>query len=105
MAKELSREKPGGKNPPEAKNAPPEGVKGSVTRVDEKSGLLTISVGSDAGLQKGHTLEVYRLKPPKYLGTIRIVDVSPKEAVAQPVGKALDAIQVGDEVASKIGDK
>ncbi len=84
-------------------NRPAEKVEGLVKSVDAKSGLVTISIGSDAGLAKGHTLDVYRLKPaPKYLGQIEIIDVSPTKAVGKPLGKAKDAIQEGDSVSSGV---
>src|SRR5262249_10327003 len=54
------------------KNPPAENVEGMVTKVDAQTGLVTVSVGSDDGVQKGNTLEVYRLNPAKYLGTVRI---------------------------------
>jgi hypothetical protein len=48
--------------------------------------LVSISIGSDAGLARGHKLQVYRLKPaPLYLGTIRIIDVSPQKAAARHI--------------------
>jgi hypothetical protein len=87
-----------------AKNPPPENVEGLVKDVD-KSGLVKITIGSDAGLTKSHTLEVFRVKkdvPPKYLGVVRIVEVTAKEAVGQPVGKLTAPIEVGDSVASRI---
>jgi hypothetical protein len=84
-----------------AKNPPPENIEGLVTKTDS-SGLLTLSIGSDDGLAKGHTLEVFRLSPAKYLGTVRIISVTPHEAVAQPVSHPLGSIQQGDRVASKI---
>jgi hypothetical protein len=85
------------------KNPPAENVEGLIKKVDATANLVTISIGSDAGLAKGHTLEVYRLKPsPKYLGTIRVVEVSPTEAVAQFVGKTAAPPEPGDHVASKI---
>jgi hypothetical protein len=90
----------------EGKNPPPENVEGVVNSVDSSSGLVTISIGSDAGLRKGHTLEVFRLpadpKQSKYLGTLRILEVSAKEAVGQLVGRATAPLQSGDRVASKI---
>src|SRR5947209_2450018 len=50
--------------------------------------LVSISIGSDSGLAKDQTLEVYRLKPlPLYVGQIRLVDVRAKEAVGKFVGK------------------
>jgi hypothetical protein len=84
------------------KNPPSEPVEGTVAKVDAKSGLVTLSVGSDAGLEKGHTLEVYRVNPAKYLGTVRVIQVTPHEAVAQPVGRTQAPIQAGDKAASKI---
>lgn len=87
-----------------SKNPPPEEVEGQVAALDPQSGYLTISIGSDAGLSRGNTLEVYRTKPEaRYLGTVRILDVRPHEAVAKPVpGVARGQIQVGDKVASSI---
>lgn len=43
--------------------------------------ILTISIGADAGVLPGAVLDVGRLNPAKYLGRIRILNVSPKEAV------------------------
>jgi hypothetical protein len=84
------------------KNAPPAPVEGVVKAVDP-SGLVVISIGSDAGLSKGNTLEVYRLKPkPMYLGTLQIVDVRSKEATGKPTATRGRAIQVGDQVASEV---
>jgi hypothetical protein len=86
-------------------NPPPDDVRGRVTAVNERDGLVTINLGSDAGLSKGHTLFLYRLKPrPTYLGTLRIDDVKPNEAVGKPfISGAFGArIQKDDEVASKI---
>jgi hypothetical protein len=88
--------------PPGVRNPPKDSVEGMITRVDEGTGLVTVSVGSDAGLQKGHTLEVFRLNPPKYLGTIRIVDVRPTEAAGQFVVRPTDMVKPGDRVASKL---
>jgi hypothetical protein len=73
------------------------------------SGLVTISIGSDAGLAIGHTLEVYRLAAgpgqSKYLGTIRIRDVTPNEAVGELVKRPSAPLQVGDHVANRIQNK
>jgi peptidoglycan hydrolase CwlO-like protein len=87
-----------------AKNPPGDYVRGLVTAADGDTGLVTVSLGSDAGLSVNNTLEVYRLKPePLYLGTIKIIDVRHHDAV----GRALNSqkrqlIRVGDEVASDI---
>lgn len=84
-------------------NPPRENVEGRVTKYDKDARLLTLSIGSDSGLAKGHTLEVFRLEPQaKYLGVVQIVAVYPHSAVAQPKGKPLGTIQEGDHVASKI---
>jgi cell division protein FtsB len=84
-----------------AKNPPPEDVEGQVMKTDA-GGLVTISRGSDDGLTKGNTLEVFRLSPPKYLGMIRLIQVAPHEAVGQFVKQPLGQVQQGDKVASKI---
>jgi hypothetical protein len=77
-------------------------VEGVIKAVDDKSGIVTISIGSDAGLAKGHTLEVYRLNPkPTYLGTVTLLEVTASEAVGKPQGK--EKLQAGDKVAGSIG--
>jgi hypothetical protein len=83
------------------KNPPANPLEGTIMNTDP-SGLVTISIGSDAGLAKGHTLEVYRLAPSKYLGTIRILEVKPKEAVGQPMGRMTAPLQKGDRVVNRI---
>jgi hypothetical protein len=87
-------------------NPPPEDVRGLVEVVDREHGLLQLTIGSDSGLQKGQTLEAFRVDPndagrSKYLGTIRILDVRAKSAVARPE-RALGQFQVGDRVASRL---
>jgi hypothetical protein len=85
------------------KNPPAQLVGGLVKEVDAQHGLVTISIGSNAGLVKGQTLEAFRLKPEaKYLGTIRILETTPHQAVAQPVGRMQAKIEVGDMVASRV---
>jgi hypothetical protein len=90
----------GGKNPPS------ESVEGLVKNTDP-SGLMTLTIGSDAGLAKGHTLELFRLNPAaptqsRYLGTVRILEADAHQAVAQPVGRLSSPPQPGDRVASRI---
>ncbi|MSR31702.1 MAG: hypothetical protein EXR99_09375 [Gemmataceae bacterium] len=86
-------------------NPPPDNIEGLV-KVADPTGLVKISVGSDAGLARGHTLEIYRLSAvasqSKYLGTIRILEVTPHEAVGQPVRPLADKAREGDRVASRI---
>jgi len=100
--------KSGGQGPTRSTqvNPPPQDVEGLVKTADA-SGLLRLSVGSDAGLAKGHTLELYRIndKAPaqsKYLGRVRVLDVNAHEAVAQPMGRLSDKPQAGDRVASNV---
>jgi hypothetical protein len=86
-------------------NPPPEDVEGLIDRVD-RSGLMQLTIGSDAGLAKGHTLFAYRLSPvpaqSKYLGPVRVVEVTPNSAIVEPVKRLTDTPKAGDHVASKI---
>jgi hypothetical protein len=67
---------------------------------------MTITIGTDAGVNKGNTMEVFRIasvaSQSKYLGTIRIVEAGHNYAVGQPVGRMLAPPQTGDKVASRI---
>lgn len=105
VAKELAR-RGGGSAPlaslnPNSKNPPSEKIEGQVTKMD--GAILQLSVGSDSGLKKNQTLELFRLGPkPVYLGTVRITDVVAKASVAMPVGKLNDVARIGDQVASHI---
>jgi len=86
-----------------APNPPPGDVEGRVKNYDPQSGLITITVGSDAGILKGHTLFVYRLEPNgKYVGQMIIQAVRPTEAVGKMVSKPLTPVQINDKVGSKI---
>jgi hypothetical protein len=92
--------------PRETRNPPPENVQGRIRDVSP-SGLVRISLGSDVGLAKGNTLEVYRLNTQapdlsKYLGRIKIIEVTATEAVAQPITKPSGPLQAGDQVSSQI---
>jgi hypothetical protein len=87
-------------------NPPPENVEGFVKEVDRGSGLASLTIGSDSGLQKGMTVEVYRpnLNDPgqsRYLGTMRIMDVRAKEAVGR-MDRSLGQLQVGDRVVGRL---
>lgn len=84
-----------------AKSPPPSNVEGLIKKVD--SNLVTISIGSDDGIQKGHELNVFRLgKNAKFVGKVRIVEVTPKAAVAETVGRVNGSIQVDDRVGANI---
>jgi hypothetical protein len=113
LQKEVARLKAGGAggakpaNPANAENPPPNFVKGKVLKVDANDPqLVEITLGKDAGVQKGHTLEVYRLKPrPEYLGRIRILEAGKDRATGRlmaPAGGKTPKIEIGDEVASTI---
>ncbi|HTU93424.1 MAG TPA: hypothetical protein VMF69_25315 [Gemmataceae bacterium] len=105
MAKDMARMRANGASTTMArangKNPPPENVEGLVKTTDV-SGLMTITIGSDAGLAKGQTLELFRLNPSKYLGTVRIVEAEAHQAVVQPVGRLAAPPKQGDRVASRI---
>jgi hypothetical protein len=90
----------------QSSNPPAEQIEGVVKTVNA-AGLVYISIGSDGGVAKGNTLEVYRLdaKAPeqsKYRGRIKIIEVTPTEAVGQPIGKMAGPVKVGDQVSSSI---
>jgi hypothetical protein len=93
---------------PNSPNPPPNDIKGKIEKVDPTDRtLVTVSLGSDQGLQVHHTLEVYRLAPtPQYLGMIRIEDVREHVAVGRLVRNGAagnrSALQPGDIVASKV---
>jgi myosin heavy subunit len=88
----------------ENRNPPPEDVEGIILDTDAKTGLVTISIGTDHGINVGNTLEVFRIKPdPKYLGTIKIVDAQTHQAVGRlTTAPRYGALAKGDIVASKI---
>jgi hypothetical protein len=87
-----------------AVNPPPDDIYGKVVDVDDSTGWVRINLGSDSGIVKNNTLEVYRLKPrPAYVGTLRIYDVRPNEAIGKLMGAGpRGRIQKDDEVASRI---
>jgi len=88
------------------KNPPPESIEGLIRSTDPSSGLVTLTIGSDAGLARGQTLEVFRLSSipsqSRYLGTIRILEATANQAVGEPVGRMVAPPQPGDRVASRI---
>jgi hypothetical protein len=107
LSRELARiDAQRGRENPKDRNPPTKPVKGRVAAVDEKSGLMKINIGSDAGLEKGHTLELFRIgKNPgdsRYLGTVRVTDVGPNEAIVQPVGRLEAPAKADDTVADRI---
>jgi hypothetical protein len=79
-------------------------MKGSVIESEPKAGLVTISLGSDAGVEVGHILDVYRYDPnPEYVGKIQIVDAQHKQAVGRAkMPLRAGPIRVGDTVSNRI---
>lgn len=86
-------------------NPPSEEIHGRVTETDKEKGLVVISVGTDQGVNVGNTLEVFRLKPATYLGTIKILQARHDVAVGRPTSPLRVPIQVGDEVATSVMTK
>jgi len=80
----------------------PGNVRGTVTAFLDSSNLATISIGSDAGIQPNAQLHVYRLaenaQDSKYLGTLVIRQVTPKQAVGLFKAATKDVPRAGDEV-------
>jgi RNA polymerase sigma factor (sigma-70 family) len=93
-------ESPKGKELPGVKPPPPP-LQGTITQVDDKAKLVKINVGSDHGLHKGNTLDVYRLQPKaQYLGRVLIIDVQSASAVGRIEAMSNTAIKAGDQVGS-----
>ncbi len=82
----------------------PPDVKGQVTAV-LGGGIVEISIGSDAGLRKGHKLEIYRTgsKGDAYVGRVEITKTEPDKAVGKidPQFQKSDVVK-GDRVATKL---
>jgi hypothetical protein len=104
--KEGSAEKPKAAEGSSLRSPPSANVEGVVKAVDTASGLLEISLGSDAGLAKGSTLEVFRLtgEKPKYLGRVRILEVKPASSVGKFLRRPFEEAQAGDRVSSRLAE-
>lgn len=72
---------------PNSPNPPTVQVNGKIELVDAKdTTLVQISLGTDHGVTKNHTLDVYRTRPKaEYLGMIRIVESYNHKSVARLV--------------------
>lgn len=89
---------------------PPPPVDGLVTQVQTTRSnrvfRISISVGSDDGLKLGDELSAYRavgVNSAEWLGTIKIVNIAPDNAVAEVVLSAKNGIiQEGDNVTTRI---
>jgi hypothetical protein len=88
-------------------NPPATFVKGKVERVDPADRtLVQISLGTDQGVNKGNTMEVFRTLPqPTYLGMVRIVDANFRTSVGRlilPPGAPRPQLKEGDSVWSRL---
>ena len=88
-------------------NPPSALVKGRIERVlPEDTTTVRISVGTDNGVNKGNTMEVFRTSPaPKCLGMLRILDAGPNQAVGRLVvtpGAKAPQLADGDHVWSRL---
>lgn len=77
---------------------PPKAVRGLIKSVDKN--YVLVSIGADDQLKKGHTLDVFRLKPtPKFVGKLQAMVVKSDEAVCKILTNYLqDVIKEGDHV-------
>lgn len=83
----------------------PEGTRGTVTAFS--GNLVSINIGADLGLAQGAVLDVYRTAgEPKYLGTITIDTLKPKEAtgIFRPADIRRPISQLRDDEKPKAGD-
>ena len=81
-------------------NPPSVYVEGKIESIhDEDRELVQINVGSDKGLSKNQTLEVFRVESKLYLGLLRIVDVQPHHAVGR-----LERINAANRTPLRVGD-
>ena len=98
-----------GRVDPNAPNPPPSYVKGSIEKIfPNDANYVQVTLGSDHGVQKNHTLEVYRLSPQaQYLGMIRIVESFHHKSVGKiiPNNLAPKKLQEGDIVASSLSNQ
>jgi len=90
---------------PTRPNPPAVKIDGKIERVD--GDLVQLSLGTDHGLNKNNTLDVYRMQPEaKYLGMIRIIDAKHQSSVGRIVQTGnvgfRPVLKQGDLVASKI---
>ena len=85
-------------------NPPPIHVKGVIAKIDPKDkNFVQLNVGTGHGVNRNHTLEVYRLKPrPLYLGIVRIIDSYPQSSVGRLMRTPSSPIIVGNIVESPI---
>ena len=79
----------------------PANIRATVKSISS-DGLVTISLGADAGLVRGAVLDVARLSTTKYLGKLRLSLVDPKEAVG--VFESAFGVRATGDNLPKVGD-
>jgi hypothetical protein len=95
---------------PEKKEGPSKSslrLEGTVLAVTEKD-LVEVSLGSDDGLRKGQTLEVYgpRVASLAYVGRIEVVQTSPDRSICRIVSdRRQGRVQKGDHVTTKLPER
>jgi hypothetical protein len=83
----------------------PDGVRGTITAYQD--GYVSLSIGIDAGLTQGAVLDVFRSEGGgRYLGTVVVERVYPKEAVAtfKPADARRGVNKLRAEELPKVGD-
>ncbi|HUR53588.1 MAG TPA: hypothetical protein VMZ71_05635 [Gemmataceae bacterium] len=87
--------------------APAEGTRGTVTKVD--GDFVQLSIGIDAGLRAGMTLDLIRIETGKYLGTVTVQNtgLEPKRAVAtfKPADTLRPINRLRPDELPKVGDQ
>jgi hypothetical protein len=79
---------------------PTDGIVSAVRR-QGATHLIEVTLGSDDGLQTGHTVEVYR--GGRYLGRAEIIETTPDRAIGKLDRRFLQGqIQEGDRVATRL---
>lgn len=85
----------------DVKLQPEQAVRGKVTAVDQKLGLVIINRGQRNDVRKGYRFIVFR--GDKYIGRVIVDDVFPDVAAARYVRDAMKGpVEVGDDVTTKL---
>src|SRR5438445_13586608 len=79
-------------------------LQGNITKTSSTDRtMVSISLGSAAGLKEGDTLHVYRLEPKaEYLGKLRVVIVEANAAVGRLQEGMHGEVRPGDRVSSSL---
>ncbi len=106
---ELARASLASLRDPNQPNPPSVSITGTIKKVDKQdNSFVEIALGTDHGLNKDHTLDVYRLKPrPEYLGMVKILSSEPHRSVGRLIRSAgvVSAVRADDLVSSDLKAK